>query len=462
MHTSPPLNYGSVCSGIESVSLAWQPLGLHPAWFAEIDAFPSAVLAHHYPTIPNLGDMTRLAPQVLSGAVAAPDILVGGTPCQSFSIAGLRQGITDPRGALTLSYVELANAIDQTRLARNESPTVIVWENVPGVLSDRNNAFGCFLGALCGEGHPLQPAGHRWTDAGYIRGPQRAIAWVIKDAQFFGVPQRRRRVFLVASARTDLDPAAVLFEPHSLQRHFAPGSQTGQDTAANAPRHSDSSGDYSAGLNAAYGAVTTTVCFGGGNTRGPIQNAACLTAHGYRSDFEVETFVTQQGVGTFAQNGRGEVRFESNHGQISGTLMSSGKPGYGIPAIAFQDNAPYPTLRASHRGDEGQIIMPGYEAHYHYSATPPDSNGKKPWAEWRVRRLMPVECERLQGLPDHYTQVPYRGKPATDTPRYQAIGNAMAVPCLAWLGKRLLQVLGETGEQTAPFYARQEPRCTPC
>lgn len=102
MNTSQPLNYGSVCSGIESVSLAWQPLGLNPAWFAEIDAFPSAVLAHHYPTIPNLGDMTRLAPQVLSGAVAAPDILVGGTPCQSFSIAGLRQGITDPRGALIL------------------------------------------------------------------------------------------------------------------------------------------------------------------------------------------------------------------------------------------------------------------------------------------------------------------------------------------------------------------------
>lgn len=215
-------------------------------------------------------------------------------------------------------------------------------------------------------------------------------------------------------------------------------------------------------MNAAYGAVTTTVCFGGGNTRGPLQNSACLTAHGYRSDFEVETFVAQQRVGTFAQNGRGEVRFESNHGQISGTLMSSGKPGYGIPAIAFQDNAPYSTLRASRRGDESPIMTPGYEAHYHYSAMPPDSNGKKTWAEWRVRRLMPVECERLQGLPDHYTQVPYRGKPATDTPRYQAIGNAMAVPCLAWLGKRLLQVLGETGEQTAPFYARQEPRSTPC
>lgn len=126
-----PLRYGSVCSGIEAVSLAWRPSGLTPAWFAEIDPFANAVLAHHYPHALNLGDMTRIAPQVLSGSVCAPDILVGGTPCQSFSVAGMRKGLDDPRGALTLKYVELANAIDQVRLRQKQPPTILVWENVP-------------------------------------------------------------------------------------------------------------------------------------------------------------------------------------------------------------------------------------------------------------------------------------------------------------------------------------------
>lgn len=161
MHPQPcaPLLYGSVCSGIEAVSLAWQPLGLEAAWFAEIEPFPSAVLAHHYPHVPNLGDMTTIARQVHAGAVPAPDILVGGTPCQSFSVAGARRGLDDPRGALTLAYVELANAIDQARHQNDRSPATLVWENVPGVLSDRSNAFGNFLGALAGESRALQPPG---------------------------------------------------------------------------------------------------------------------------------------------------------------------------------------------------------------------------------------------------------------------------------------------------------------
>lgn len=153
------LQFGSVCSGIEAVSLAWQPLGWHPAWFSEIDPFPNALLAHHYPDVPNLGDMTQIADQVLTGLVPAPDILVGGTPCQTFSVAGTRLGLQDPRGALTLKYTELADAIDHTRQEHQKPPSVIVWENVPGVLSDRSNAFGCLLGALAGERHALEPAG---------------------------------------------------------------------------------------------------------------------------------------------------------------------------------------------------------------------------------------------------------------------------------------------------------------
>ncbi len=206
------MRYGSVCSGIEAASKAWEPLGWKPAWFSEIEPFPSAVLANHWPEVTNLGDMTKIADAVRDGNVEAPDALVGGTPCQAFSIAGLREGLSDDRGQLTLSYVELANAIDAKRRERGEQEAIIVWENVPGVLSSKDNAFGCFLAGLAGESSELQPAGGKWTHAGCVSGPERVIAWRVLDAQFFGVAQRRRRVFVVASARKGFDPAAVLFE----------------------------------------------------------------------------------------------------------------------------------------------------------------------------------------------------------------------------------------------------------
>ena len=216
------MKYGSVCSGIEAASCAWHPLGWRAAWLAEIEPFPAAVLAHHYPDIPNLGDMTKLPKLVLTGKIAAPDVLVGGTPCQAFSVAGMREGLNDPRGQLTIKFVELADAIDHVRVARGDDPAVIVWENVPGVLSDKGNAFGCFLGALAGEDCELQPAGGRWSNAGCVFGPARAIAWRILDAQFFGVAQRRRRVFVVASARAGFNPAQVLFEFDGLRRDTPP------------------------------------------------------------------------------------------------------------------------------------------------------------------------------------------------------------------------------------------------
>lgn len=206
------MKYGSVCSGIEAASKAWEPLGWKPAWFSEIEPFPSAVLAYHWPEVTNLGDMTKIADAVRAGDIEAPDVLVGGTPCQAFSIAGLREGLSDDRGQLTLSYVELANAIDAKRRERGEPEAIIVWENVPGVLSSKDNAFGCFLAGLAGESCELQPAGGKWTHAGCVSGPERVIAWRVLDAQFFGVAQRRRRVFVVASARKGFDPAAVLFE----------------------------------------------------------------------------------------------------------------------------------------------------------------------------------------------------------------------------------------------------------
>ena len=226
------MNYGSVCSGIEAASKAWEPLGWKPAWFSEIEPFPSAVLAHHWPEVTNLGDMTKIADAVRAGEVEATDVLVGGTPCQAFSIAGLREGLSDDRGQLTLSYVELANAIDAKRRERGEPEAIIVWENVPGVLSSKDNAFGCFLAGLAGESCELQPAGGKWTHAGCVSGPERIIAWRVLDAQFFGVAQRRRRVFVVASARKGFDPAAVLFELDSVRRDSAPRRETQKAVAA--------------------------------------------------------------------------------------------------------------------------------------------------------------------------------------------------------------------------------------
>ncbi|OWF79024.1 hypothetical protein B4900_11410 [Yersinia rohdei] len=204
------MRYGSVCSGIEAASLAWEPLGWSAAWFSEIEPFPSAVLAHRWPTVTNLGDMTKIAELVRAGSVEAPDILVGGTPCQAFSVAGLRNGLADARGQLTLSYVELADAIDDARRERGEKESIIVWENVPGVLSSKDNAFGCFLAALAGEDEPLVPSGKKWTNAGYVSGPKRAIAWIIKDAQYFGVAQQRRRVLLIASGPWGMNDAEFL------------------------------------------------------------------------------------------------------------------------------------------------------------------------------------------------------------------------------------------------------------
>lgn len=216
------MRYGSVCSGIEAASVAWEPLGWQPAWFSEIEAFPSAVLAQRWPEVANLGDMTKIAAAVRAGEVEAPDAVVGGTPCQAFSVAGLRNGLSDARGQLTLSYVELADAIDDKRRERGEEETIFVWENVPGVLSSKDNAFGCFIGALAGESCELQPAGGKWPNAGCVYGPSRIVSWRVLDAQFFGVAQRRRRVFVVASAREGFDPAAVLFEFESVRRDTPP------------------------------------------------------------------------------------------------------------------------------------------------------------------------------------------------------------------------------------------------
>jgi site-specific DNA-cytosine methylase len=225
------MKFGSVCSGIEAASVAWHPLGWTAAWLSEIEPFPCAVLKHHYPDVPNHGDMSLLPEKILSGQVEAPDLFCGGTPCQAFSVAGLRNSLDDARGNLSLTFVGIANAIDHVRSLRGDSPAIVFWENVPGVLNTKDNAFGCFLGALAGESEPITAPGERWSNAGCVFGPQRTVAWRVLDAQYFGVAQRRRRVFVVASARDDINPTEVLFEFEGLRRDTAPSREKGQRIA---------------------------------------------------------------------------------------------------------------------------------------------------------------------------------------------------------------------------------------
>lgn len=439
------LTYGSVCSGIESASVAWHPLGWRAEWFAEVEPFPSAVLAYRWPEVSNLGDMTKLARQVLAGSIAAPEVLVGGTPCQAFSVAGMREGLADPRGALTIKYVELADAVDHVRIARGEAECVVVWENVPGVLSDKGNAFGCFLGALVGESDALLPAGGKWTDAGCVYGPRRTAAWRVLDAQYFGLAQRRRRVFVVASARTGFDPAAVLFESEGMRRDTAPRRGEGENTA---------------------GTTGQCAAFGGNNTSGPIGVAparnACASGSG-RMDFESEAFIvhgTQDpcvSSDTAFALGRNSGRENAVFAIQAGALRTnplSGPDGVGVQAdhaYTLEARAEVQAVAVTLRGREGGATAElGDELAGCLRAS--SGGGDKPHALIRsaVRRLTPRETERLQGFKDDYTLIPWRGKPAEecpDGPRYKAIGNSKAVPVVRWIGRRIQRELASLGNE---------------
>lgn len=475
------MKYGSVCSGIEAASKAWEPLGWKPAWFSEIEPFPSAVLAHHWPEVTNLGDMTKIADAVRAGDVEAPDVLVGGTPCQAFSIAGLREGLSDDRGQLTLSYVELANAIDAKRRERGKPESIIVWENVPGVLSSKDNAFGCFLAGLAGESSELQPAGGKWTHAGCVSGPERVIAWRVLDAQFFGVAQRRRRVFVVASARKGFDPAAVLFELDSVRRDSAPSRESQKAVAALTAR-----GVGTCGADDNQAQAGHLIAFGGGNTAGHIDVATACTAHGIRLDFDTETFAVH---GTQDPDTNCELAHTlgRNNGQENACIAFSYKDN---GADATSDLSP--TIRAgNHDKSHANSGQPPAIA-YAFKAGQGAKAGGIGYAEEQsptltsassgtnlapavmhgvsVRRLTPIECERLQGFPDNHTLIGWRGKNADecpDGPRYKAIGNSMAVPVMRWIGERIAAALpaektnGDYGGSKTPLDQRDLWRTPP-
>ena len=423
-----------MCSGIEAATSAWHELGWKPVAFSEIEPFPSAVLKHHYPDVPNLGDMTKYK----EWDIGTIDILVGGTPCQSFSVAGLRKGLEDPRGNLALVYCGI---LDKFR------PKWFVWENVPGVLSSNGGRdFGSFLGAVAQLGY--------------------GFSYRVLDAQYFGVPQRRRRVFVVGCLGGWQHSAEVLFESACLLRNPPPSREKRKGFTASPLGSIEVSGPLQArdykdsgtdGFNTTssklipmafenhpndsrvkeMGEVCTTVTSrwgtGGGNVpfvanrmvafgeyvdddtasamkARDYKDATDLVAYSIREDAKANTFsATEIEVSNAIQALVPSV--QSHHAQtfITESTVVHGTQDPCVSDIAF----------AQGRNNGGENVL-----FQHPSSA--------------VRRLTPIECERLQGFKDGHTNIPWRGKPESpDGLRYKALGNSMAVPCMNWIGKRI-------------------------
>ncbi|WP_247602676.1 phage N-6-adenine-methyltransferase [Providencia rettgeri] len=411
------LTYGSVCSGIEAASVAWEQLNMKPEWFSEIEPFPCAVLNHHWPDVKNLGDMTTIADKLKIGEVTAPDVLVGGTPCQAFSVAGLRGGLSDERGQLTLSFVELADCIDEIRKNEGKEPAIIVWENVPGVLSSKDNAFGCFLAGLAGESEELKPAGGKWSNAGVVSGPQRTIAWRILDAQYFGVPQRRRRVFVVATARKDISVPEILFEQAGMRGDIET-SRTQEETTTSDAGECLEIGDSRTYRYQSFGQYTQD------------DSASTLRSRDDKSATDLIVFNPQAGGKTSSTLGASS--------ETVGCLQASQQP-----AIALAGNT---IGRKPENGGNGN----GYnESDISYTLTKVDRHGVS--VNNIVRRLTPIECERLQGFPDNHTKAPFNNKSIDDCPdghRYRALGNSMAVPVMRWIGERICNAVAQAIPQS--------------
>ena len=395
------MRYLSVCSGIEAATVAWHPLGWEPVAFAEVDAFPSAVLHHHYPSVPNWGDMTRFK----EWPDATIDLFVGGTPCQSFSVAGLRKGLADPRGNLALTYLAI---LDRYR------PAWCLWENVPGVLSaDGGRALGAFLGGL--------------GQLGY------GFAYRVLDAQYFGLAQRRKRVFVVGHLGDWRRAAAVLFERASLSGHPAPSREAGKGTPAGTPRSTDGGRDvdHARAAHLIAGTVSSKWAKGTGGPAGDEHYNLTVT-HALRADgFDASEDGTGRGTPLVPAIA---PCLTTNYGKQPDSSDTNAGPML-IP-VAFDarqsDVLLYGNQQAGPLDTDGHSIAIAFSAKDH---------GVGAVAQhMAVRRLTPRECERLQGFPDDYTLIPYRNKPAADGPRYKALGNSMAVPVMGWIGRRIQMV----------------------
>ncbi|WP_433847123.1 DNA cytosine methyltransferase [Acinetobacter proteolyticus] len=441
------MNYGSVCSGIEAATVAWHSLGFKPEWFAEIEKEPSLILDHHYPSVMNLGDMTSLDYYVSTDLIEAPDVLVGGTPCQAYSVAGKRLSLEDERGQLTLKYVELLDAIDDKRKLQGKEPCVAVWENVPGVLNTKDNAFGCFLGDLAGSGCELKPSGRKWPNAGCVLGPSRQVYWRVLDAQHFGLAQRRKRVFVVASARAE-SIGEILFERKSVHGDTAQSSSKGQSVAANRALHTTrasqtvSGKTYLSPLLASHGEkkwlgnqeafcgdyyIKHAIGIGGITANAAISSELfpTLLARTEADGYVIQSYGIQGNIiGRSINNGGNGIGFREEQAPTLTTADRHGVVYCGTANDALRDLGSNitPTLRSGSNGGAIKQAVFQYVPPYVFSL---------------ARYLTEVECERLQGFPDNYTNVPK----VSNGKRYKALGNSMAVNVMHWIGVRLKQYL---------------------
>ena len=399
------MNYLSLFSGIEAASVAWSDFGWTCVGVSEIDPFACEVLKTRYPAVPNLGDITKITTEQLDAIKKERkeiNIIVGGSPCQSFSVAGHRKGLQDPRGNLMFEYCRIVEAV---------RPSWFIWENVPGALSsNKGQDYACLL--------------EKMAQLGYF------LSWRVLDAQFFGVPQRRRRVFLVGSLDQRKSPFKVLFEPKGGQWDFEQSGEKGKDDSTEAK---ESTGEHSK-TEACIAQETYNITFCDANgTRKDRPNGGL-----YITETDKSSTVTTSGVGstTVVESG------------VLGTLDASYYKGCGmrggIERTITDGEEAYPCLKVEHNLD-CKISTPLFARDYK-GASPDDFSPtaqklvvEKTDAE-RVRRLTPIECERLQGFPDNWTRIAYNKKEAKDCPhshRYKCLGNSMAVPVMTWIGNRI-------------------------
>jgi DNA (cytosine-5)-methyltransferase 1 len=388
------MNYLSVCSGIEAATVAWHPLGWNPVGFSEIESFPSQVLKHHYPTVPNLGDMTKFKEWQIESNF---DVFVGGTPCQSFSVAGLRKGLDDPRGNLMLTYLAIA---------KQHRPRWLVWENVPGVLSSADGRdFGSFLGglAICGYG----------------------FAYRVLDAQYFGVAQRRKRVFVIGYLGDWRPATAVLFERESLCGNPAPRREKGQEVAGTIAAR------FGISRNNHEECVTQRVYENHpADSRVKELEGVCSTVTSRWGTGGGNAPMVSQTI----QETVGALCADSHPGGYSGQDAYTGRliP-QAISAYSIREDAKANTFSATELEVSTALkaLQPSTQSHHAQTFIS---------EQVAVRRLSVTECERLQGFPDHYTDIKPKGRATPDGPRYKSLGNSMAVPVMNWIGQKIQKV----------------------
>ncbi|MBV2180929.1 MAG: DNA cytosine methyltransferase [Castellaniella sp.] len=423
------MHFLSVCSGIEAASVAWNQLGWQAVAFSEIEPFPCAVLAHHYPDIPNWGDMTKYK----EWPDADVDLLCGGTPCQSFSVAGLRKGLDDPRGNLMLTFGAIAGRY---------RPRWLVWENVPGVLSSNGGRdFGAFLGML--------------GELGY------GVAYRILDAQYFGVAQRRRRVFVVGYLGDWRRAAAVLFERHSLSGDPAPSREARKDAATTLSARTQGGGGLGTDFDCdGDGAVLVPMAFdttqitSRENYSNPRPGDPChplaAGAHAPAIAFDSRQDPVSD-AHLFGALGSSSPQAQAVAYAIqAGALRenpNSGPDGVGVQAdnaYTLEARAEVQAVAVALRGRDGGATAELGDGVGH-ALRASAGGGDKPHVltSMQVRRLTPEECEALQAFPRGYTRIPWRNRPADkcpDDPRYKSLGNSWCTAVARWIGERIEQV----------------------